>query len=120
MKHHHRSGLTVIEILVILAIIAILLAILIPAIEDAKKAANEYRERQVKTGVVIQIYSEAPTMKIRIKGAFENQVFERDVEIQDPTEPIKVNDIVELEDPKPDFRPKAKVTGSIIYKPETN
>ncbi len=116
MKKRARSGFTVVEFLVVVGIIAVLIALILPAFMEAKKAADESRALQLKSGVVIQIYSEAPNMKIRIKGVSNNKIFERDVEIQDPTEPLKLNDIVELEDPKPDPRPIAKVTGSIVPK----
>ena len=63
MKQRSRDGLTVVELLVVVAIIAILMAILIPAVQQARESACARRCRNDlrQIGIALHSYHSMPT-----------------------------------------------------------
>lgn len=96
-----KLGFTVFEVLIVIVILAILIALLLPAINEAKALA-ELRELLEKgtEAQVIEVYADSKPKQVLIKITLKDSTTQKFYPIEDDTEPLEQGDIISIRQPK--------------------
>ncbi len=101
MTPNRRSGFTAIECLVVFAILAVLIALILPAINQAKTTVNlnELLEQGTEAQIV-KVYPDSKPKQILVKITVKESTVERIYEVEDDTESLEEGDVIIIRKPK--------------------